>query len=49
MNSFRLELNAMKARQEKTDVLLRELREEIIQSSEDIGKSAQKHKVVSEI
>lgn len=46
MNSFKLELSAIKTRQDKSDVLLRELREEITQSSEDLGKSSTKHKTV---
>lgn len=49
MNTFKLELKAMKTRQDKTDVIVRELREEIIQSSEDFGKSSTKHKKVSVI
>lgn len=48
MNTFKLEVNAMKTRQDKSDVLLRELREEIVQSSEDFGKSYSKHKTVSD-
>jgi SMC interacting uncharacterized protein involved in chromosome segregation len=46
MNTFKLELSAIKQRQDKSDVLLRELREEITQSSEDLGKSFSKHKTV---
>lgn len=48
MNTFKLEVNAMKTRQDKSDVLLRELREEIVQSAEDFGKSYSKHKTVSD-
>lgn len=47
MNSFKLELSAIKTRQDKSDVMLRELREEIAQSSEGLGKLPTKHKTVS--
>lgn len=46
MKTFKLELSAIKQRQDKSDVLLRELREEITQSSEDLGKSFARHKTV---
>lgn len=39
MKTFKLEMNAMKSRQDKSEVLLRELREEVTQSSEDYRKS----------
>lgn len=39
MNTFKLEMSAMKMRQDKSDVLLRELREEITQSTEDFSKN----------
>lgn len=48
MNTFKLEVNAIKTRQDKSDVLLRELREETFQSAEDYGKSYHKHKTVSD-
>lgn len=47
MNTFRLELSAIKTRQDKSDVMLRELREEIMHGSEDFGRSLTKHKTVS--
>jgi SMC interacting uncharacterized protein involved in chromosome segregation len=46
MNTFKLEFSAIKQRQDKGDVLLRELREEITQSSEDLSKNFSKHKLV---
>lgn len=40
LKTFRLEINAIKSRQEKSEVLLRELREEITEnSSRDLRKS----------
>jgi len=36
---LKLEINAMKSRQEKSEVLLRELREEITENSKDLWKS----------
>jgi hypothetical protein len=46
MNTFKLELSAIKTRQDKSEVLLRELREEITQSSEELGQTLPKHKSV---
>lgn len=45
-NTFKLELSAIKTRQDKSDVLLRELREEITQSAEEPSKSFTKHNPV---
>lgn len=39
MKTFKLEINAIKSRQEKSEVLLRELREEITENSRDAWKS----------
>lgn len=49
MNTFRLEASAIRSRQDKSDVLLRELREEITQSAEDLVKASVKHKTVRAI
>ncbi|XP_062543689.1 protein scabrous [Armigeres subalbatus] len=38
-SSMRLELESLRSRQEKTEVLVRELREEAVQSAEDIRRS----------
>lgn len=38
MNTFRLELSAIKSRQSKSEALLHELREELTQSSEDLTR-----------
>lgn len=46
MNTFKLEMSAIKTRQDRSDVLLRELREEITHSAEDFGQSSAKHKTV---
>ena len=46
MNTFRLEISAIKTRQDKSDIMLRELREEIIQNSEETSRSLPKHKTV---
>lgn len=43
MKMLKLEVNALKSRQDKSEVLLRELREEITESSEDIHKTFSKH------
>lgn len=47
MSSLKLEMSAIKTRQDKSDTLTRELREEIIQSSEDMERSSSKRKTVS--
>lgn len=39
IKTFKLEVNAIKSRQEKSEVLLRELREEITENSKDVWKS----------
>ncbi|XP_070501929.1 protein scabrous isoform X2 [Chironomus tepperi] len=39
IKTFKLEINAIKSRQERSDVLLRELREEITENSKDLWKS----------
>lgn len=49
MGKFKLELSSIKTRQDKSDVLMRELREEITESSEELGKSSGKFMTVSEI
>jgi regulator of replication initiation timing len=36
---LKLELDALRSRQQKTEVLMRDLRDELMQSSEDIRKS----------
>jgi hypothetical protein len=36
---IKLELDALRSRQEKSEVLMRDLRDELMQSSEDIRKS----------
>jgi hypothetical protein len=46
INTFKLEMSAIKARQDKSDVLLRELREELTQNSEDFSKSLARSKPV---
>jgi hypothetical protein len=40
MKTFKLEVNAIKFRQEKSEVFLRELRDEIMMNSKDAFKSA---------
>lgn len=47
INMFKLETSALRTRQDQSDVLLRELREEITQGSgEDFTKSSLKHNAV---
>lgn len=46
MGTFKLEMSAIKTRQDRSEVLLRELREEIAQIPEDYGKTFAKHKSV---
>lgn len=47
LQNLRLELTAIKSRQDNTDVFVRELREEAIQSSEDLRRSLLNHNKVS--
>lgn len=47
LQNLRLELTAIKSRQDSTDVYVRELREEAIQSSEDLRRSLLNHNKVS--
>ena len=49
ISHMRLELDSVKSRQEKIEVLVRELREEAVQSAEDLRKSLNKHDKVSGI
>jgi len=39
IKTFKLDINAIKSRQERSDVLLRELREEITENSKDLWNS----------
>lgn len=48
LNTIKLEISSMQARQEKTDILVRELREEAVQSAEDIKRSFKQQNQVSE-
>lgn len=49
-STMRLELESLRSRQEKTEVLVRELREEAVQSAEDIRRSLNRqHEKVGEM
>lgn len=46
MNTFKLELKAIKSRQDKTESMLHELREELVQSSEDFSRTNTRQRIV---